>query len=166
MTIGNRIKQIRQYLGINQKDFGKKIAVAQTYQSQLEKGDRDVTEKILKLICLEFKVNEQWLRTGEGEMFIKTDDSLISELAKEYKLDSIDQFIVEFFVKCSPSERQKLKDFACALAAKVNEVHTKELSAMNEDDIEKEVEEYRKELLAKKITKTSSASGTTKEKNA
>lgn len=166
MTIGNRIKRIRQKLNINQKSFGEKLGITNSAICAIEAGRRNPSESVLLSIGREFNINEQWLRTGEGEMFIKTDDSLISELAKEYKLDSIDQFIVEFFVKCSPSERQKLKDFACALAAKVNEVHNKELSAMNEDDIEKEVEEYRKELLVKKITKTSSASGTTKEKNA
>lgn len=52
MSINERVKAVRNALNLTQKDFGQKLTLAQTYLSQIEKGDRDVTEKIQKLICL------------------------------------------------------------------------------------------------------------------
>ena len=83
--VNDRVKILRNDLGMNQSDFGKKIGIAQTYLSQIEKGDRQVTDKIFKIICLESWngnfVNEEWLRTGNGEMFLETKkDDLISKM--------------------------------------------------------------------------------------
>ncbi len=81
-TIGHRVKVLRNSLGLTQCAFGEKIEVAQTYLSQIEKGDRDVTDKIFKLICLQSwngkNVNEEWLRSGTGDMFVK--DNLENQL--------------------------------------------------------------------------------------
>ena len=46
MTINERVKELRSFLKMNQSTFGEKIGIAQTYLSQIEKGDRDVTDKI------------------------------------------------------------------------------------------------------------------------
>lgn len=76
MNQNDRIKLIREYFKLTQKEFGKKIDVGQTYLSQLEKGDRPLTEKIIKLICFEFHVSYAWLVNGEGEMFSNSDTAL------------------------------------------------------------------------------------------
>ena len=79
-SINERMKQLRAALDMNQTDFGEKIGVAQTYLSQMEKGDRPVTDKIYKIVCLETwngnKINESWFRDGIGEMFIKPKKSI------------------------------------------------------------------------------------------
>lgn len=68
-----RIKELRKETGLNQTDFGKKIEVAQGYLTNIETAKRPATEKIIKIICLQSwdgkTVNENWLRSGEGEMF-------------------------------------------------------------------------------------------------
>ena len=87
-TINDRIRQVRKSLKLNQAKFGEQITLAQTYLSQIERGDREVTEKILKLVCLQFNVSEHWLRTGEGQMFEESSDSLVSQLCEKYKLDN------------------------------------------------------------------------------
>lgn len=67
-TVNQRVKDLRISLGMNQKKFGERIGIAQTYLSQIEKGDRDVTDKIFRIICLEDwggkKVNPDWLENG------------------------------------------------------------------------------------------------------
>ena len=45
LSINERVKAVRNALNLTQKDFGQKLTLAQTYLSQIEKGDRDVTEK-------------------------------------------------------------------------------------------------------------------------
>lgn len=69
MTINERIKILRKTLKLNQTDFGKRVAIAQGHLTNIETGKRDVTEKNIKIICLEFNVNKEWLTTGEGVMF-------------------------------------------------------------------------------------------------
>jgi transcriptional regulator with XRE-family HTH domain len=68
-SIGDRIKQTRNELGLSQKDFGGKINVSDGHMSAIEKGKDPPSERIIKLICIEFGINEEWLRTGVGEKF-------------------------------------------------------------------------------------------------
>lgn len=66
----SRIKTLRNKVGLTQKEFGQRIEVAQGYLTNIETAKRPATEKIIKIILLQswggLKVNESWLRTGEG----------------------------------------------------------------------------------------------------
>ncbi|MDR1579818.1 MAG: helix-turn-helix transcriptional regulator [Synergistaceae bacterium] len=65
----HRIREARKSLGLNQEDFARQIGLTQTSLSMIEMGNNKVTDKNVKLICVTFNVNEQWLRTGRGPMF-------------------------------------------------------------------------------------------------
>lgn len=67
--MNNRIRDIRLKLGMNQSEFSSRIGIGQAALSAIEKGIRNITERTIKDICREFTVNEDWLRSGEGEMF-------------------------------------------------------------------------------------------------
>ncbi len=69
MTQGERVKEIRKYFQLTLEKFGEKLGVGKTAISNIENGNRNLTEQMLRSICREFNVNEGWLRTGEGEMF-------------------------------------------------------------------------------------------------
>lgn len=118
-----RIKELRLYLHMTQKDFGEKISVAQTYLSQIEKGDRPATEKIIKIILLEDwdgkTVNETWLQTGEGEMFIeRSEEEEIADLVYELMDPKGDDFyiavleLIRTYQELSPSSQQIIKETA------------------------------------------------------
>lgn len=62
----DRIKAIRQKSGLSQEDFGNRIGIKRSSVSLLESGKNSPAERTIKLICQEFNVNENWLRTGEG----------------------------------------------------------------------------------------------------
>lgn len=64
-----RIRTLRKELGLNQSDFGNKIGVKQGTVAGYESGARTPLDTVIASICREFNVNENWLRTGEGEMF-------------------------------------------------------------------------------------------------
>lgn len=64
-----RLKRIRKKLGLNQTEFARLIGLRQTALSMIEVGTTTLTDKNVKLICATFNVNEQWFRTGKGEMF-------------------------------------------------------------------------------------------------
>lgn len=93
--MNQRIKQIRQHPKINlsQDAFGKKIGVTAAAISRLESGERNITDKIIISICRDFGVDEHWLRTGEGEMFVhKSMDEQISAFIGDALKDESDSF--------------------------------------------------------------------------
>lgn len=73
VSVGLRIKAIRDDKNMNQAEFGAPLAIKQGYLSNIEKGARPATDKIIKLICLIYGVSEEWLRTGEGSMYSAED---------------------------------------------------------------------------------------------
>ena len=64
-----RIRALRKALRLNQKEFAQRLGMKSTTLSMIEVGDNELTEKNIKLVCMTFNVNENWLRTGKGEMF-------------------------------------------------------------------------------------------------
>lgn len=80
MTQGERIKEIRKSLNLTLEKFGEKIGVTKTAISRIEKGERGCTEQMTKAICREFGVDYIFLTTGEGEMFVDSDDDFIEKI--------------------------------------------------------------------------------------
>lgn len=70
-VLNKRIKELRKSLGMTQDDFGKKIGLARNSVANYEIGRRTPTNAVITSICREFNINENWLRTGEGEMKIE-----------------------------------------------------------------------------------------------
>lgn len=80
MTQGERIRKVRKALGLTLEKFGEKIGMKKNSVSQLENGKNSVTERVVKAICREYNVDYMWLITGDGEMFIDTDDDFIERI--------------------------------------------------------------------------------------
>lgn len=117
MTINKRVKAIREAKELSMNAFAKAIGLAQSGISAIEYETRPVTEKNIRLICVTFGVNEEWLRTGEGEMFIQTDRTIIASLAKKYDLDDMDCSIIESYMKLPPSARSVMKAYLRTLVS-------------------------------------------------
>lgn len=64
-----RIKELRKALGLTQQKFADAIGVRQNTVAQYEMGRNPPNDTVITLICREFNVSEEWLRTGQGEMF-------------------------------------------------------------------------------------------------
>lgn len=70
-TIGERVKAIRKDQRLNQERFGKALGGLQKSSiSKIEKSENGLSQRNLKTLCQTFHVNEQWLLTGEGEMYL------------------------------------------------------------------------------------------------
>ena len=70
----DRIKKLRKELDLTQQAFADKIGMKQNTIAQYEMGRTTPSDAIIFSICREFDVNEEWLRTGEGEMFEQMTD--------------------------------------------------------------------------------------------
>lgn len=64
----DRIRELRKATALTQAEFGKKVGVSTSAEQKWELGVAVPSDAVIKLICREFAVNEEWLRTGEGEM--------------------------------------------------------------------------------------------------
>lgn len=80
MTQGERIREARKALNLTLEKFGSKLGVGKTAISKLEKGENNLTEQMTKAICREFHVDYIWLTTGEGDMFVDTDDEFSAKI--------------------------------------------------------------------------------------
>lgn len=78
--LNERINYLIKSLGMKKTAFAEKLNVSQAFVSQLCSGVKQPSERTIQDICTKFNVNEEWLRTGNGEMFIKL--SRNDEIAK------------------------------------------------------------------------------------
>jgi transcriptional regulator with XRE-family HTH domain len=77
----DRIIEIRKALKMKQGEFAKRLGIKQSVVSNIERGQNGITDANIRLICVVFNVNEEWLRTGKGEMFIP--ENSLSEQEKQ-----------------------------------------------------------------------------------
>lgn len=72
--MNTRIQAVRKSFKMTQDEFAERIGLSKNFVWMVEKGDRIPSERTIKDICREFKVNYDWLVNGTGEMF-QDDDS-------------------------------------------------------------------------------------------
>lgn len=80
MTQGERVKEIRKTLDLTLEKFGERLGVGKTAISNIEKGNRNLTEQMAKSICREYSVDYIWLTTGDSEMFLESDDDFMERI--------------------------------------------------------------------------------------
>lgn len=71
--MNSRIRELRKTLGLTLEKFGEPLGVTKTAISRLENGVNGITDQMVKSICREYNVNEEWLVNGTGEMFSEVD---------------------------------------------------------------------------------------------
>lgn len=67
--MNERLKELRKALGLKQGDFAAALSISQGHLSDIENGRKEVSERVVSISALKFNANEDWLRTGSGNMF-------------------------------------------------------------------------------------------------
>ena len=120
--MGERVRELRKALGLTLEAFGEKVGVGKSAVSRLEKGTNNLTEQMILAICREFNVNEEWLRSGEGEMFLKLDrETEIARLTRDLLLEEEDSFknrVIAVLAKLTPEQWEVLSEIAEGLKKK------------------------------------------------
>lgn len=81
-----RFKILRKDTGLTQKDFAARVGLSQNFIAQIESGSKVPSDRTISDICRIFHVNEDWLRTGEGEMYDLPEDrtaAIVSDLLED-----------------------------------------------------------------------------------
>jgi len=146
--MGERIKKVRRSLDLTQREFGKRISIKQNSVAQIEMG-RNTSEQTISSICKEFNVNEAWLRTGEGEMFVQLPkNEALEQQIREFLKGGNDSFrerLVSLLLRLPAEQWETLERYAQQL------VSTPTAPALRKDakplTIDEQVELYRQQLL-------------------
>jgi transcriptional regulator with XRE-family HTH domain len=83
--INQRVVKIRKKLGYTQKNFAEPLKISCSFQGGIEKNHRKINERLIKMICLTYDVNDNWLRTGKGEMFDVNKDPRFERIIRNFK---------------------------------------------------------------------------------
>lgn len=116
MDEGRRVRELRKELQLTLEKFGKPLGVGKTAISKIENGERGLTDQMILAICREYNVDENWLRTGEGEMFKKLNRQqelaqLTATLFKEEE-DSFKSRLIMALAQLSEEEWELLEDIS------------------------------------------------------
>ena len=106
----NRIRELRKELGLTQSEFGSRLGVKGNTVTGYEAGSRAPSDAIIFSICREFDVNEEWLRTGSGDMFIvKTRSQEIVDFMSKLMNDPDDSFKRRFIESVAQLSEEEWK---------------------------------------------------------
>lgn len=134
MEIHERIKILRKdYCKLTQTAFGDRISITRDMVNNIERGRVEIKDHIIKLICSEFSVNEDWLRTGNGDPFFKTPSSTMEQLKKEFDLDEFSYNLVHEYLELDPKHRRYVRDFFYRVLKSEKSMDMMESSSTSED---------------------------------
>ena len=142
-TITQRIKEFRKSLHLSQEEFGKRIGLKKSAASWIEKEGSTITDANIRLICTTFGVSERWLREGTGDMLAQTRDDYVRAFAERCHLGETFIQVMKNFLALSEEDRATMFRLIQQVAADLPAP-----APSKEDEIEREVERYRQELLA------------------
>ena len=121
----DRFKELRENLSLTQQKFADRLDISRNFVAQIEMGNKIPSERTIKDICREFKVNYEWLTEGTGEMFIQNKrKSEIADFVGSVLNGEADSFkirLVEILANLNESEWETLQKLANALADKKEE---------------------------------------------
>ena len=116
MSVNERIKMVRKELKLTQDQFAKQIGISASALSQIENGMTNASEQTLILVCERFRVIDEWLRYGEGEMFVSQDNSvLLGQFFGEILNDddgTIRRRLITALAKLEPRDWRAIADMA------------------------------------------------------
>lgn len=116
-----RFKELRKALDIKQGDFAKELAISQGHASDIENGRKAVSNRIIEILSLKYSVNEEWLRTGNGDMFVpmtrsETIAKFAGELLKEE--ESFKKRLISALAKLDEKQWEVLESIVNEIAKK------------------------------------------------
>ena len=110
ILICKRFAEIRSALRMKQGDFAKEIKLTQGHVSDIENKRKGVSNRVIEIICLKYGISEEWLRTGNGEMYspISQDERYAINVGKLQRTD--DDTIIRWVNAIAETNPDVLKD--------------------------------------------------------
>lgn len=151
MDVKGRMYEVFQKSKLKQLEFAERIGISQAYVSRIfrEGSNENPSDQLIKIICSEFKVNEEWLRNGTGEMFVADEWDAYAIL---HDMSGLERKALKAYMSIDRNIRQTALEQFMAFFAE------QEQAATAEEEIQARVKQYEQELIDEHRKKTSSAS--------
>lgn len=150
MTEGERIRFLRKEVKkLTLEEFGEKVGVGKSAISDIERGRNALSDQMARAICREFRVREEWLRTGEGPMSIQmTRDEQIRSVIEQIEglKDSFKYRLISALCALDENEWELLEKTARLFVRILDE----DEEARAEAEIRKEVADYERQVRAER----------------
>lgn len=147
INAGERVRLVREHFGLTMAEFGSKFGVTRASISNIENGNRGLTNQMLSSICKEFDVSEEWLKDGIGGdeiVFNRTANDAAANFAKDNNLDKTEEVLIREYLKLSDGERAIFRKYLKNVLSELNGMTT--ASDLKKKEIDQKVEAYREEL--------------------
>lgn len=112
MKIYERIRLLRkEHLHLSQEAFGERLGVSRSVIKNIELdalARPDQKLSLIKLICKEFSINEDWLLNGVGPMFAEPETFSLDNFAKEHGATDLELEILKAYFQIDPEIRENL----------------------------------------------------------
>ena len=118
MTVGERIEILIRKKKIKKVEFAAAVNIDQSYVTKIIKGTSNASSRLLNDISQKFGVRLEWLETGDGEMFVECDTSILEQLEASGVLTPKGRELIEIYLKMPPATQDLIAD-AIAAAAKL-----------------------------------------------
>ncbi len=92
-TIGERLRQIRQELSLTQTQLAQKVGIRPQHINGIERGLKIPSDQLIKNICRELGIREEWLRYGKEPVFTPIEEELIKLMARYGRRAILEQCI-------------------------------------------------------------------------
>lgn len=120
--MSERLKKLRKALDLTQQEFADRLGIKRNTVAQYEIGRNEPIDAVIISICREFDVNEEWLRTGKGDMFLPLDRNAdiarLTKLLLNEESDSFKNRFISMLANLSVEEWEFMERKAMELAEK------------------------------------------------
>lgn len=138
-----RLKTLRKELHLTQQAFADRIKAGRNTIARYELGDRTPSDAVIYSICKEFGVNETWLRSGEGDMFVSDTSEKLDALAAAHGLGREQRVLLERFIVLKPEAQKAVLDFIMDVAESLKESQEEpDPSEMSAEDLHAELDRH------------------------
>ena len=120
--MNERIKKLRKELKLTQQEFSDKLHIKRNTLANYEIGRNEPIDAVVALICKTYNVHEEWLRSGEGDMFLELPEedeeaAYVSELLEDSDNDlyKLIKEIMHTYHDLTPKSKEVIRDFSATL---------------------------------------------------
>ena len=127
--MNERIKELRKELKLTQQEFADALNIKRGAVANYEIGRNEPIDAVVSLICKTFNVNEEWLRSGAGDMFLEFPEedeeaAYVSELLEDVdnEMYKIIKEIMHTYSELTPKSKEVIRDFSAKLLENIKKV--------------------------------------------
>lgn len=167
MELYERIRELRKnYLHLSQTAFGERLGVSRSVINNIELNVLAKPEQklsLIKLMCREFNVNEEWILNGTEPVFVEPDTFSLDEFMKQRGATDLELQIVKACFELEPDTRKMLVEHFKSRFFNSADTTSQDNTKEHEPTVEELEEEYKKSVLNSVPKKGFTVSNTTED---